>query len=103
MNLPYTPATLEALMSDLESGHVERKESIKRDSPTRICQAVCAFANGLSKHRRPGLVFAGVCRKPIFDLTVADGAIGSHAVAASDAFNDFREITQEILRRIRGG
>ena len=38
-------------------------------------------------------------RKPIFALSVADGAIGSHAAARNEAFDDFRGIAQEILRR----
>ncbi len=53
------------------------------------------------KHFRSLIPLGREARKPIFDLTVADGAIGSHAVAASDAFHDFKEITEEILRRIR--
>ena len=60
MNLPYPPATLEALISDLESELDGRKESLKGDNPTRIRQAVCAFDNDLADHRRPGLLFVGV-------------------------------------------
>jgi len=39
-------------------------------------------------------------RKPIFSLTVADGAGGSHAHAAQKAFEDFKELAQEIARHI---
>jgi hypothetical protein len=39
-------------------------------------------------------------RKPIFELTVADGALGSHALAVKDAYADFRALAGEILRRI---
>ena len=46
-------------MADLESDLVERKESLRGDSPTRIREAVCAFANDLPDHRRPGVVFVG--------------------------------------------
>ena len=60
MNLPYPTVTLEAMMADLESELVERKESLQGDSPTRIRQAVCAFANDLADHQTPGLVFVGV-------------------------------------------
>jgi hypothetical protein len=35
-------------------------------------------------------------RKPIFRLTSADGAIGAHAHAVSDARRDFRELTVKI-------
>ena len=55
------------------------------------------------KHFRSLVSLGKDARKPVFDLTVADGAMGSHAVAATDAFHDFMEITQEILRRTGAG
>jgi cellulose biosynthesis protein BcsQ len=39
-------------------------------------------------------------RKPIFHLTVADGAMGSHALAAKEAYRDFQILAEKILRRI---
>lgn len=56
----YSEEELAAMMSDLESDLVERKESLKGDAPTKIREAVCAFANDLPDHRRPGVVFVGV-------------------------------------------
>jgi len=50
---------LEALLDDLESDRVERKESSAGDVPERVRQAICAFANDLPDHRRPGVVFIG--------------------------------------------
>ena len=50
---------LEAMLADLESDLVERKESWQGDSLRKTRQAVCAFANDLSDHRRPGIVFVG--------------------------------------------
>ena len=47
-------------MTDLESDLVERKESLRGESPRSIRQAVCAFANDLPDHRRPGVIFVGV-------------------------------------------
>lgn len=48
---------LELLIADIESDRVERKASIaERD---KICRAVCAFANDLPNHRKPGVVFVG--------------------------------------------
>ena len=38
---------------------VERKESLRGDGPRKIRQAVCAFANDLPDHQRPGVVFVG--------------------------------------------
>ncbi len=39
---------------------VEFKESLAGDSPRRIREAICAFANDLPDHRRPGYVLVGV-------------------------------------------
>jgi ATP-dependent DNA helicase RecG len=49
---------LERLLTDLESDRVERKPSLAEKD--KICQAVCAFANDLPNHRKPGVVFVGV-------------------------------------------
>ena len=50
---------LEDLLADVESDLVERKESLRGEAPRAIRQAVCAFANDLPDHRRPGVVFVG--------------------------------------------
>lgn len=52
------------------------------------------------KHYRSLVPLAQDARKPIFSLAPADGAIGSHAAAARDAFHDFEHLTTEILRRV---
>jgi len=57
---PYSTAQLEAMATDLESDLVERKESLRGDAPKKIREAVCAFANDLPNHRRPGVVFVGL-------------------------------------------
>ncbi|NEP11124.1 MAG: transcriptional regulator [Symploca sp. SIO2C1] len=49
---------LEALLRDLESDRVERKASIADRNAMR--QAVCAFANDLANHQKPGVLFIGV-------------------------------------------
>lgn len=47
-----------ALLSDLESDRIERKAS---DSDrNKIRQAICAFANDLPNHQKPGVIFLGV-------------------------------------------
>ena len=51
---------LEALLADIESDRAERKESFKGDAPEKVRQAVCAFANDLPGHRKPGVAFIGV-------------------------------------------
>jgi ATP-dependent DNA helicase RecG len=55
----YSDAELESLLDDIESDLTERKESWKGDSPDTGRQAVCAFANDLPDHRRPGVLFVG--------------------------------------------
>ncbi|MBI5589147.1 MAG: putative DNA binding domain-containing protein [Deltaproteobacteria bacterium] len=47
-----------ALLDDIESDHVERKESIADGD--KIRQAICAFANDLPDHKQPGVLFVGV-------------------------------------------
>lgn len=56
---PYTDAELEAMLADLESDRVERKQSFRGDAPTTVREAVCAFANDLPGHGAPGVVFIG--------------------------------------------
>ncbi len=50
---------LEVLLADIESDLAERKESWKGDAPDTGRQAVCAFANDLPDHRKPGVLFVG--------------------------------------------
>lgn len=40
--------------------YAERKESWNGDAPEKGRQAVCAFANDLPDHRKPGVLFVGV-------------------------------------------
>ncbi|NEO99273.1 MAG: transcriptional regulator [Symploca sp. SIO2E9] len=49
---------LAILLRDLESDRVERKASISDRKVIR--QAICAFANDLSNHQQPGILFIGV-------------------------------------------
>lgn len=70
---------LEALLADLESDRVERKESGKGDTPEKARQAICAFANDLPDHRRPGVVFVG---------------------AKDDGTPSGLEVTDELLRQL---
>ncbi len=48
------------------------------------------------KHYRSLIPMAQEHRKPIFNLTSADGAIGSHANAVQDAKQDFKQLAIEI-------
>lgn len=52
------------------------------------------------KHYRSLIPMAQEHRKPIFNLTSADGAIGTHANAVSDARKDFKQLAKKIAAGI---
>ena len=52
------------------------------------------------KHYRSLMPMAQEARKPVFHLTAADGAIGSHFYAAREAGKEFQALAQAILARI---
>ena len=55
---PYSDTELEALLGDLESDRVERKESAADDQ--KIRRNICAFANDLPANQQAGVLFIGV-------------------------------------------
>lgn len=55
------------------------------------------------KHYRSLAPMAQEARKPIFRLTTADGAVGSHAAAASAARHDFKLLADKIAGKIGFG
>ena len=52
------------------------------------------------KHYRSLVPMAQEARKPIFKLTAADGALGSHAAAAASAYDDFEALARNAVRNI---
>ena len=52
------------------------------------------------RHYRSLVPMAQEARKPVFRLTAADGAIGSHAAAVSDAYRDFKMLADLIRKKI---
>ncbi len=56
---PYIDNELLAMMQDLESDRVERKQSFSGNAPRTVREAVCAFANDLPGHGTPGVIFIG--------------------------------------------
>jgi ATP-dependent DNA helicase RecG len=58
-HMKYTDEQLEDLLDETESDLAERKEFWKGDVPDTGRQAVCAFANDLPDHRKPGVLFVG--------------------------------------------
>ncbi len=59
MIIRYDDTELERLLENIESDLAERKETWSGDAPEKGRQAVCAFANDLSDHRMPGVLFVG--------------------------------------------
>lgn len=55
--MTYSTQQLEAMLTDLESDLVERKESASDCS--KIRKTICAFANDLAGHGQPGVIFLG--------------------------------------------
>jgi chromosome partitioning protein len=49
------------------------------------------------KHYRSLIPLGQEARKPIFKLTPADGAIGAHAQAVTEAKNDFKQLAEKLL------
>ena len=60
MRTAYSDVELQAMMTDVESDLVERKETFDGDAPRTVREAICAFAKRSAGRRRPGVVFVGV-------------------------------------------
>lgn len=58
MTSPYTDADLEAMLTDIESDLLECKRSAA--DTTKIRRNICAFANDLPNHARPGVILVGI-------------------------------------------
>jgi ATP-dependent DNA helicase RecG len=56
--MPYSDAEIDVLFRQGEGDLVERKRSTNLKN--EILEAICAFANDLPDHGRPGLIFIGV-------------------------------------------
>ena len=82
----FTDAQLEAMLADLESDRVERKQSFQGDAPQKVREAVCAFANDLAGHGEPGVVLIGVHDKgtPMPGFVVTDELLRSLADIKTD-------------------
>ncbi len=85
--LYFTDEELLQIIAAGESDRVEFKESLSGDAATRIREAICAFANDLAGHDKPGFVFVGVKD----DRTMGD------LVAATDAR---RALATKIVHKI---
>jgi ATP-dependent DNA helicase RecG len=93
---------LERLLYDLESDRVERKASTTETD--KIRQAICAFANDLPGHGRPGVVFIGARDDgSCADLRITDELLRNLADMRSDGnITPFPTMTVQ-KRSLKGG
>ncbi len=80
--------------------NVYREAVLNQPSDTTVKQADDPYCLATIKHYRSLIPMAQEHRKPIFDLTSADGAIGSHANAVQDARKDFKELAMKIAEKM---
>ena len=81
----FTDVELLQIIEDDESDRIEFKESLSGSAPKEIREAICAFANDLPRHDKPGFVFVGVRKdKTIVGLPVTDELLRQLADVKTD-------------------
>jgi cellulose biosynthesis protein BcsQ len=78
----------------------EYRESVLSDHSTPPLLADDPLCLARLKHYRSLVPMAQEARKPIFQLTAADGAIGSHSYGVQEARHDFNSLARKILDRM---
>ena len=83
---PLDDAELADMAGEMESDRVERKESLRGDAPTKVREAICAFANDLAGHSAPGIVIVGLrdSGAPVENFQVTDEILLQLADMKSD-------------------
>ena len=76
------------------------QQSVLNQTSSQKAQPIDGDCLAKLKHYRSLVPMAQEVRKPIFRLTSADGAIGSHSYAAQEAWGDFKALAVAILERI---
>lgn len=79
---------------------VYREAVLNQPADANVKQADDPYCLATIKHYRSLIPMAQEQRKPIFNLTSADGAIGSHANAVQDAKKDFSKLAVKIAEKI---
>jgi len=75
-------------------------EYVLEDSTQATTPAEDTQCLAMLKHYRSLMPMGQESRKPIFKLTPADGAIGSHAQAVTEARNDINRLAEKLLNGI---
>lgn len=79
---------------------VYRESVLNETLSEKIQQQDDPYCLATIKHYRSLIPMAQEHRKPIFKLSSADGAIGSHANAVQDARKDFKQLAERIAENI---
>ena len=79
---------------------VYREAVLNQNNPESLRQADDPYCLATIKHYRSLIPMGQEHRKPIFRLTAADGAIGSHANAVQDARDDFKTLAKKIAEKM---
>lgn len=77
-----------------------REAVLKEESVQGMKQEDDPYCLATIKHYRSLIPMGQEQRKPIFNLTSADGAIGSHANAVADARKDFKQLAVKIAGKM---
>ena len=81
----FTEEELLQIIATGESDRVEFKKSLSSSTATRIREAICAFANDLAGHEKPGFVFVGVADdRTIGNLSITDRLLQQLADVKTD-------------------
>jgi chromosome partitioning protein len=75
-------------------------DAVLQDSTTAANPSQDEECLATLKHFRSLIPMGQEARKPIFHLTSADGAIGSHAQAVQAAYKDFNLLAENLLERM---
>lgn len=76
------------------------RSSVLDESGPDVALAKDPYCLARLKHYRSLVPMAQEARKPIFALSAADGAIGSHSYAVQEARKDFRRLAKAILNQL---
>jgi chromosome partitioning protein len=79
---------------------VYRESVLNEKTSKKVRQEDDTYCLATIKHYRSLIPMAQEHRKPIFNLTSADGAIGSHSGAVQDARKDFKQLAIKIAAQM---
>ena len=76
------------------------RQHVLEEEPSGLAPDNDPYCLATVKHYRSLVPLAQEARKPVFALNSADGAIGSHASAVQDAYEDFKVLAKKIAEKM---